>query len=84
MASLPKSYDLIMMFLLGKKSDLTMSEVTVVLMDFESLRQREEDMLGSSSAFVTASDWRRRNVLGRSTCHKCGKSGHFRRDCPKR
>jgi hypothetical protein len=46
MASLPKSYDLIMMFLLGKKSDLTMSEVTAVLMDFESLRQREDDVLG--------------------------------------
>jgi hypothetical protein len=33
---------LIMMSLLEKNSDLTMSEVTVVLLDFESLRQREE------------------------------------------
>jgi hypothetical protein len=49
-----------MMPLLGKKSDLTMSEVIVVLLDFESLRQREEDVTGSFSALVTASDWRRR------------------------
>jgi gag-polypeptide of LTR copia-type len=56
MASLPKLYDLITMSLLGKKSDLTMSEVTVVLLDFESLRQREEDVSGSSSVLVTASD----------------------------
>jgi hypothetical protein len=48
-----------MMPLLGKKSDLTMSEVIVVFLDFESLRQREEDMSGSFSALVTASDWRR-------------------------
>jgi hypothetical protein len=59
MTSLVKSYDLITMSLLGKKSDLTMLEVTVVLLNFESLRQREEDMSGSSSALVTASDWRR-------------------------
>jgi gag-polypeptide of LTR copia-type len=38
MASLSKSYDPIMMSLLGKKSDLIMSEVTAVLLDFESLR----------------------------------------------
>jgi hypothetical protein len=48
MASLPKLYDLITMSLLGKKSDLTMSEVTNVLLDFESLRQREEDVSGVS------------------------------------
>jgi hypothetical protein len=42
--------------LLGKKSDLTMSEMTAVLLDSESLRQRKEDMLGSYSAFVTVSN----------------------------
>jgi gag-polypeptide of LTR copia-type/Zinc knuckle len=84
MASLLKSYDPIMMSLLGKKSDLTISEVTVVLLDFESLRQRKEDVLGSSSAFVTASDWRRWKRSGRDKCHKCGKPDHFRRDCPER
>jgi hypothetical protein len=56
--SLPKLYDSIIISLLGKKSDLTMSEVTAVLLDFESLRQHEEDVSGSSSALVTASDWR--------------------------
>jgi gag-polypeptide of LTR copia-type len=39
MASLSKLYDSITMFLLGKKSDLTMSEVTVRLLDSESLRR---------------------------------------------
>jgi hypothetical protein len=73
-----------MMSLLEKKSDLTMLEVTVVLLNSESLRQREEDVSGSSNALVTASDWRRRKRLGCSTCHKCGKPGHFRRNCPKR
>jgi gag-polypeptide of LTR copia-type len=68
MASLLKSYDPIMMSLLGKKSDLTISEVTVVLLNFESLRQRKEDVLGSSSALVTASDWRRWKRSGRDTC----------------
>jgi gag-polypeptide of LTR copia-type len=48
MTSLPKSYDPITIFLLGKKGDLTMSEVIIVLLDYESLRQREEDVLGSS------------------------------------
>jgi gag-polypeptide of LTR copia-type len=38
MASLSKSYDSIIIFLLGKKSDLTMSEVTVILLNSESLR----------------------------------------------
>jgi hypothetical protein len=58
MTSLLKSYDQIMMSLLGKKSDLTMSEVTVIFLDFESLRQRKEDVSRSSSALVIASDWR--------------------------
>jgi gag-polypeptide of LTR copia-type/Zinc knuckle len=84
MASLSKSYDPIMMYLLGKKSDLTMSEVTTVLLDFESLRQRKEHVSGSSSALMTTSDWRRRKRSGRGTCHKCGKPSHFRRDCPER
>jgi gag-polypeptide of LTR copia-type len=52
MASLPKSYDPITMSLLGKKSDLTMSEMTAILLDSESLRQREEDVLGSSSVLL--------------------------------
>jgi hypothetical protein len=34
----------------------------------------------SSSVFVTASDWRRRKRSGSSTCHRCGKPSHFRRD----
>jgi gag-polypeptide of LTR copia-type len=38
MASLPKSYDPIMMSLFGKKSDLTMLKVTAILLDSESLR----------------------------------------------
>jgi hypothetical protein len=58
MVSLLKSYDPIMISLLGKKSDLTMSEETVVLSDSKSLRQREEDMSESSSALVTTLDWR--------------------------
>jgi gag-polypeptide of LTR copia-type len=58
MAFLLKSYDPITMSLLGKKSDLTMSEVTVILLNYESLRQREEDVSESSSALVTAFDWR--------------------------
>jgi gag-polypeptide of LTR copia-type len=59
MASIPKSYDPITMSLLGKNSDLTMSEVLVILLDSESLRQCEEDVSGSSSALMAASDWRR-------------------------
>jgi gag-polypeptide of LTR copia-type len=58
MAFLSKSYDSIMMSLLEKNSDLTMLEVTVVLLDFASLRQREEDVSGCSSAFITVLDWR--------------------------
>jgi gag-polypeptide of LTR copia-type len=58
MASLLKSYDPIMMPLLGKKSDVSMSEVTAILLDFESLRRRKEDMSGSSSVLTTASNWR--------------------------
>jgi hypothetical protein len=61
-----------------------MSEVTAILLDSESLRQCEEDVSGSSSMLVTASDWRRRKRSGRGTCHKCDKSGHFRWDCPER
>jgi gag-polypeptide of LTR copia-type len=57
MTSLSKSYDLIMP-LLGKKSDLTMSKVTTVLLDYESLRHREENVSGSSSVHVTALVWR--------------------------
>jgi gag-polypeptide of LTR copia-type len=56
MVRLLKSYDLITMPLLGKKSDLTMSEVIVLLLDFESLRQREEDVSGYSIVLVTVSD----------------------------
>jgi gag-polypeptide of LTR copia-type len=67
MASLSKSYDPIMMYLLGKKSDLTMSEVTTVLLDFESLRQRKEHVSGSSSALMTTSDWR--DGKGRAAVH---------------
>jgi hypothetical protein len=59
MASLPKLYDSIMMSLLEKKSDLTMSEVTVVLLDSKSLRRHEEVVSRSSSALVTILDWRR-------------------------
>jgi gag-polypeptide of LTR copia-type len=44
MTSLSKSYNPIMMHLLRKNSDITMSEVIVVLLDSESLRQREEDV----------------------------------------
>jgi gag-polypeptide of LTR copia-type len=58
MASLLKSYDPIMMSLLGKKSDVSMSEVTAILLDFESLRRRKEDMSRSSSVLVIASNWR--------------------------
>jgi gag-polypeptide of LTR copia-type len=43
MTSLPKSYDYITMLLLGKKNDLTMLDVTVIFLNFESLRQHEED-----------------------------------------
>jgi gag-polypeptide of LTR copia-type len=67
MASLSKSYDPIMMYLLGKKSDITMSEVTTVLLDFESLRQRKEHVSGSSSALMTTSDWR--DGKGRAAVH---------------
>jgi hypothetical protein len=84
MTSLPKSYDPITMSFLDKKNDLTMSEVTFIFLDFESLRQRKEDVSGSSSALVIASDWRRRKRSGRSTCHKYGKSDHFRWDYPER
>jgi gag-polypeptide of LTR copia-type len=56
MVRLLKSYDLITMPLLGKKSDLTMSEVIALLLDFESLRQREEDVSGYSIVLVTVSD----------------------------
>jgi hypothetical protein len=77
MASLPKSYDLITMPLLGKKSDLTMSKVTVLFLDYESLKQHEEDMSRSSSMFVIASNWWRRKRSGCDTCHKCGKPGQF-------
>jgi gag-polypeptide of LTR copia-type len=56
MTSLSKSYDPIMISLLGKKSDLTMSEVTIVLLNFEYLRQCEEDVSRSSSVLLTASD----------------------------
>jgi hypothetical protein len=76
-AFLPKSYDPIMISLLGKKSDLTISKVTTILLDFESLRQCEEDVLGSSSALVTTLDWRRRKRSGNGICHKCGKPDHF-------
>jgi hypothetical protein len=58
MVSLSKSYDPIMMSLLGKKSDLTMSDMTIILLNSEFLRQHEEDVSGSSSVLVTASDWR--------------------------
>jgi Zinc knuckle len=75
-------YDPITMSLLGKKSDLTMSEVISVFLDSESLRQRKEDVLGSSSVLVIASDWRRQKRSSRGTYHKCGKPGHFQRDCP--
>jgi hypothetical protein len=54
MASLPKSYNPIMMSLLGKKSNLIMSEVIVILLNFEFLRQHEENVSESSSALVTA------------------------------
>jgi gag-polypeptide of LTR copia-type len=84
MTSQPKSYDPITISLLGKKSDQTMSEVTVVLLNSESLRQCEEDVSGSFSVLVTASDWRRRKRSGHGTCHKCGKPGNFRQDCPER
>jgi hypothetical protein len=84
MAFLSKPYDPITMYLLGKKSDLTMSEETVVLLNSESLRQRKEDVSGSSSVLVTASDWQRRKRSGRGTCHKYGKPDQFRRDCPER
>jgi hypothetical protein len=84
MASLPKSYDPITMSLLGKKSDLTMSEMSAIFLDSESLRQRGEDVSGSSSAFVTASDWRRRKRSSHGTCLKCGKPDHFRWDCSER
>lgn len=32
---------------------------------------------------MTASEWRRQKKFGRGTCHKYGKPGHFRRNCPK-
>jgi gag-polypeptide of LTR copia-type len=48
---LSKSYDFITMSLLGKKSDQIMLEVTVVLIDLESLRQHEENV-----SEVTVSD----------------------------
>jgi hypothetical protein len=51
------SYDFIMMHLLGKKSDPTMLEVDVILLDFKSLTQCEEVVSGFSSAHVTASNW---------------------------
>jgi hypothetical protein len=38
MASLSKSYDPIIMLLLEKKSDLIMSNVTAILLNFKSLR----------------------------------------------
>jgi hypothetical protein len=65
-------------------ASLPKSEVTTVLLNFEFLRQRDEDVSGSSSVLVTASDWRRRKRSGRDTCHKCGKPGNFRRVCPER
>jgi hypothetical protein len=84
MASLSKSYDSITMSLLGKKIDLTMSEVIAVLLDSESVRQCKENVSGSSSAFVTVSDWRRRKRSSRDTYHKYGNLGHFRQDYPER
>jgi gag-polypeptide of LTR copia-type len=57
--SLPMSYDVITMSLLENNSDLTMSEVTAVLLDFASSRQREEDVSGSTRAIVNSSHWRR-------------------------
>jgi Zinc knuckle len=72
------------MSLLGKKSDLNMSKMIVILLDSKSLRQREEDVSRSSSMFVTASDWQRWKRSGSDTYHKCDNPGHFRRDCPER
>jgi gag-polypeptide of LTR copia-type len=82
--SLPKSYDSTTMSFLGKKCDLTMLKVTIILLNSKSLRQHEEDVSESSSAIVTALDWRRRKRLGRGTCYKYGKPNHFRQDCPQR
>jgi hypothetical protein len=47
-------YDPITMYLLGKKSDITMLEVIVVLLDSESLRQHEENISRFCSALMTA------------------------------
>jgi hypothetical protein len=79
-----KSYDSIVMPLFGKNSDLPMSDVSVILLDFEFLRQREKNVLGSSSVLMTVSDWRVQKRSGHGTCHKCDKFGHFLQDYPER
>jgi hypothetical protein len=56
---LVKSYDYIMMPLLGEKNDLIILKVIVVLLNYEFLRQHEENILKFSSMLVTALDWRR-------------------------
>lgn len=61
-----------------------MEKVTTVLLDSKSMKRREKDVSGSSSALVMELDVQRQNKSGRKVCHKCGKPNHFRRDCPER
>jgi hypothetical protein len=86
MTSLLNSYDFITMSLLGNKSDLTMSELTILLLDYESLRWHKENVSESPNALVLELDRRRWKKLGCDTCHKskCYKLGHFQRDYPER
>jgi len=79
LASLPSTYDNVVVALETKSSALTVDLVTSALLNEERRQSGDTDQPAADSALAAHAKGKTKQASANVTCHLCQKPGHFRR-----